>query len=176
MRALASSLLALALIAFTRAPLPAQSPDSGMVGRWFGRAELTAPWAQRELAVRLDVQPGGGVTGTIGDATLVDGRLFPDSRVARSLGLARATAIEGRLSGSILRTEGVHRERVYLTLDRVLDRMVGELQTSGTIDGPASTRVLTARVTLERVGAMVAMLGGSARLTLAHVDARPLSP
>ena len=176
MRALASPLLAFALIAFTRAPLQAQSPDSGAVGRWFGRAELTAPWAQRELMVRLDVQPDGGVTGTIGDAALVDGCLFPESQVARSLRLARDIVIEGRLSGPILGTEGVHRERVYLTLDRSLDRMVGELHTSGTDDGPAATRVLAARMTLERVGAVVAVLGGSARLTPAHVDVRSLSP
>ena len=176
MRALASSLLALALIAFTRAPLQAHAPDTGTVGRWFGRAELLAPWAQRELGVQLDIRPDGGVSGTIGDAVLVDGRVFPDSRIARSLGLARALAVEGRLSGSIMRTAGVHRERVHLTLDRVLDRMVGELQTSGTYDGPVSTRVITARVTLERVGAVVAMQGGSARLTPARIDARPLSP
>lgn len=176
MRALASSLLALALIALPRAPLQAQAPDTGAVGRWFGRAELIAPWAQRELGVRLDIQPDGGVSGTIGDAVLVDGRVFPDNRIARSLGLARALAVEGRLSGSIMRTAGVHRERVHLTLDRVLDRMVGELQTSGTYDGPVSTRVITARVTLERVGAVVAIQGGSARLTSARLDARPLSP
>ena len=176
MRTLASSLLALALIAFAKAPLQAQHPDSGSVGWWFGRAELTAPWAQRELNVRLDIQPDGGVSGTIGDAVLVDGRIFPDSRVARALRLAREVAIQGRLGGSIIRAEGVHREHVYLTLDRVLDRMVGELQTSGTHDGPVANRVITARVTLERAGAVVAMRGGSARLTPAHVDARPLSP
>ena len=176
MRVLASSLFALALIVVARGPLQAQRPDSGMVGRWFGRAELTAPWAHRALNVRLDIQPDGSVSGMIGDAGLVDGRLFPDSRVARALGLAHEHAIEGRLAGSIMRTEGVYRERVYLTLDRVLDRMVGELQTSGTYDGPATARVLTARVTLERAGALLVMQGGSARLTSAHVDPRPLSP
>lgn len=176
MRTLASSLLALALIASAKAPLQAQHPDSGAVGRWFGRAELTAPWTRRALDVRLDIQPGGGVSGTIGDAVLVEGHIFADSRVARALRLAREHAIEGRLAGSIMRTEGVYRERVHLTLDRVLDRMVGELQTSGSIDGPVSDRVITARVTLERVGALVAIRGGSARLTPAHVDARPLSP
>lgn len=175
MRALASSLLSLALIAFARAPLQAQHADSGTVGRWFGHAELTAPWAQHQLNIRLDIQSDGGVSGTIGDAVLA-GRIFPDSRVAHALGLAREIAIEGRLAGSIIRTAGLHRERVHLTLDRVLDRMVGELQTSGTHDGPVSNRVLTARVTLERAGAVVAMQGGSALLTPAHVDARPLSP
>jgi hypothetical protein len=176
MRALASSLLGIALIAFTRAPLLAQHPDSGTVGRWFGRAELTAPWTPRALNVRLDIQPDGAVSGTIGDAVLVEGCIFPDSRVARALRLARDLAIEGRLAGSIIRAEGVYRERVYLTLDRALDRMVGELQTTGSYDGPLANRVLTAHVTLERVGAAVAVQGGSAHLTPAPVDARPLSP
>jgi hypothetical protein len=54
--------------------------------------------------------------------------------------------------------------------------MTGELETSGVYDGPISGRLLSARVRLERIGAVVAMRAGAARLTPAHVDARPLSP
>jgi hypothetical protein len=177
MRVLASSLLPLALITLAGAPLQAQHADtSSVVGRWFGRAELAAPWSPRVLNVRLDIQPGGAVAGRIGDALLADARLFPDSRVAHALGLARDHAIEGRLAGSIMRSEGIYRERIYITLDCTLDRMVGELHTSGSYDGPLFDRVITARVTLERQGPAVAVQGGSARLTPAPVDARPLSP
>ena len=53
--------------------------------------------------------------------------------------------------------------------------LVGELQTSGSYDGPVSNRILAARVTLERVGAVVAMRAGAARLTSAHIDTAQLT-
>ena len=177
MRALASSLLSLGLIALAPAPVRAQHPDSATVGRWFGHAELTVPWTTaRVMDVRLDIQPDGSVSGMVGDAFLVEARIYPDSRIAHAIGLARDLAIEGRLAGSMLRAEGVYRERVYMTLDRTLDHMAGELQTIGRYDGPVSSRPVTARVTLERTGAIVAAQGGSARLTPARVDVRQLSP
>ena len=178
MRILASSLASLALLALMQSPLAAQqaNPDSGLVGRWFGHAELTGSWTtQRALDMQLDIQPDGSVSGTIGDALLADAHVYDASRVARALKLGRAYAIEGKLAGSIIRAEGIHRERVHLSLDRVIERMVGELQTSGTYDGPVSNRILTARVTLERVGAVVAMRAGSARLTSAHIDTAQLT-
>jgi hypothetical protein len=179
MRTLASSsLVSLALIAIASATLAAQPlGDSATVGRWYGRADLSAPWiVRRTLELRLDIQPDGGVSGTIGDALLVDAHIYHDSPVARVIGLGRQYAIEGRLAGAIIRSEGVLRERVRLSLDRAADRMTGDLQTSGVYDGPISGRMISARVTLERVGAMVALRGGAARLTPAHVDVGPLSP
>jgi hypothetical protein len=176
MRILVSSLASLALIALTQSPLGAQQFDSALVGRWFGHAELSVSWTvQRALDVQLDIQPDGSVSGTIGDAALADAHVYADSRVARALRLGRAFAIEGRLGGPLIRAEGVQRERVRLSLDRVIERMVGELQTSGSYDGPASNRILTARVALERVGDVVAMRAGGARLTSAHVDITQLS-
>lgn len=174
MRILASSLVSLALIALTQSPLGAQA-DSALVGRWFGHAEPTVAWtARRALDVQLDIHPDGSVSGTIGDALLDDAHVYADSRVARALRLGREYAIEGRLAGSIVRAEGIHRQRVRLSLDRAVERMTGELQTSGSYDGPASNRILTARVTLERVGAVVALRAGSARLTSAHIDTAQL--
>jgi hypothetical protein len=179
MRTLASSsLVSLALLALASATLPAQRPaDTVTLGRWVGRAELTVPWTvRRTLELRLDIHPDGGVSGTIGDALLVGAHIYRDSPVAHSLGLARDFAIEGGLSGALIRSEGVLRERVRLSVDCAVDRMTGDLVTSGVYDGPVSGRVLSARVRLERIGAVVAMRGGAARLTPAHVDARPLSP
>jgi len=173
-----SSLVSLALIAFVSATLPAQPPfDTAALGRWQGRAELTVPWTiRRTLDLRLDIHPDGGVSGTIGDAMLADARIYRDSPVAHALGLARDYAIEGRLDGAIIRPEGVLRDRIHLSIDCAGDRMTGQLQTSGIYDGPISGRVVTARVVLERVGAVVAIRGGNARLTSAHVDTRLLSP
>jgi hypothetical protein len=176
MRILTSTFLSVALVALTQSPLGAQQQsDSALVGRWFGHAELTVPWTvQRSLVVQLDIEPDGSVSGTIGDAQLTDGHVYSDSRVARALRLGREFAIDGRLTGAIIRAEGIHRERVRLSLDRVIERMVGELQTSGSYDGPVSNRILAARVTLERVGAVVAMRAGGARLTSAHIDTAQL--
>lgn len=175
MRILASSLASLALIALVQSPLGAQPTDSALVGRWFGHAEPSTSWtAQRTLDVQLDINPDGSVSGTIGDAKLSDARVYADSRVARALHLGREYAIDGRLTGSLVRADGIHRDRIRLSLDRVIERMVGELQTSGSYDGPVSNRILTARVTLERVGSVVAMRGGAARLTSAHPDTAQL--
>lgn len=179
MRTLASSsLVSLALIAVAAATLSAQRPaDSATLGRWFGRADITVPWtARRSLEVRLDIHPDGSVSGAIGDALLVDAHIYRDSPVAHAMGLARDFAIEGRLVGAIIRPEGVLRERVRLAVDCAADRMTGELQTSGVHDGPIAERLLSARVRLERVGPVVAMRGGAARLTPASVEALPLSP
>lgn len=179
MRTLASSsLVSVALVAFLSATLSAQQfGDSATVGRWYGRAELTVPWTvRRTLDLRLDIQPDGSVSGTIGDAMLVGANIYHDSPVARAIGLGRRYAIEGRLSGAIIRPEGVLRERVRFSIDRAGDRMTGDLQTNGVHDGPVSGRLLSARVTLERVGAIVALRGGAARLTPAHVEASLLSP
>lgn len=176
MRILATSLASLALVALTQSPLSAQQRDSALVGRWFGHAELTVPWTvQRVLDVQFDIHPDGSVSGTIGDALVADGHVYSDSRVARALRLGREFAIEGRLAGPIIRAERIQRDRVHVTLDRVIERMVGELQTTGSFDGPVSDRLLTARVTLERVGAVVAMRAGSARLTSAHIDTAQLT-
>lgn len=176
MRIIASSLVSLALIALTQSPLSAQQRDSALVGRWFGHAELSVAWTvQRALDVQLDIQPDGSVSGTIGDALLTDAHVYSDSRVARSLRLGREFAIEGRLAGPMIRSERIQRERVRLSLDRVIERMVGELQTSGSYDGPVSNRILAARVTLERVGAVVAMRAGAARLTSARIDTAQLT-
>jgi hypothetical protein len=176
MRILTSTFLSVALVALTQSPLGAQQQsDSALVGRWFGHAELTVPWTvQRVLDIQFDIHPDGSVSGTIGDALVADGHVFADSRVARALRLGREFAIEGRLTGPIIRAEGIQRERVHVTLDRVIERMVGELQTSGSYDGPVSNRILAARVTLERVGAVVAMRAGGARLTSAHIDTAQL--
>lgn len=175
MRRLASSLAALALIAVARAPLSAQHVDSALVGRWLGHAQPDASWAvRRPIDVRLDIQPTGAVSGTVGDAVLADANIYTDSRVARALKLGREFAIEGNLAGPLCRAEGVQRSRVRFSLDRTLDRLTGEMQTSGIYGAPPSECVLTARVTLDRVGPMVA---GQGAAPISNAPAgHPLSP
>ena len=154
MRTLASSLLSLALIALPSATLHAQqAADSITVGRWVGRADITTTWTtRRTLEMRLDVQADGSVTGSIGDAVLVDARIIRGNRFAHAIGRGRDYTIDARLSGALIRAEGVQRERVHISIDYVSDRISGDLQTSGEYKGPLSGRYLTARFKLERTG------------------------
>ena len=72
----------------------------------------------------------------------------------------------------VVQPEGVLRDRVRFSIDCAADRITGDLETSGLHDGPIAGRLLSARVTLERTGAVVAMRGGGARVTAAPVDGR----
>jgi hypothetical protein len=154
-----SSLLLSSLARLALAPVAAhaQRADSAVVGRWSGRADLTSTVTRRRgLDVQLDVRDDGTVVGTIGDATLAHARIYRDSRFAQSIRLARKFALEGTLVGAVVRDEGVVRDRVHLSLDRVGSTLTGELHTSGQYTGPASGRILTARVTLQWNGPALA--------------------
>jgi hypothetical protein len=176
MRITASLAAALALAA--AAALGAQRADSALVGSWTGRAEITVPWtAQRELAVRLDVQDDGQVSGSLGDARLTGARIFTESRVARAMRLSRQYAVEGSLSGALIRAEGVVRDRVRITLDHTGETLTGDLQTSGAYDGPPSGRILTAtRLLLHRADRAIALEPAGAAAPSARVSRPAPSP
>jgi hypothetical protein len=152
------SCAAVVIAALTGWPLAAQRADSALVGTWSGQAPITVPWTiRRSLAVRLDIDEDNGVTGTIGDAQLLDARIYTESRVTRAMGLARQYAIEGRLSGCLIRAEGVFRDRVRLSLDRSGQTLTGDLQTSGVYEGRPSDLILTAKgLVLQRAERAVA--------------------
>jgi hypothetical protein len=158
MRAAASIAVAVTIAALTCAPLAAQRADSTVVGSWSGTAPITVPWTvTRSLAIRLDIRDDGSVTGAIGDAQLVDGRIYTESRVVRALRLARQYAIEGQLSGCVIRAEGMYREHVRLSIDRTGETITGDLQTSGSYEGKPSDLKLTAKdFVLQRVPRAVA--------------------
>ena len=142
----ASLLAALALIVSVHTSVHAQRIDSAMVGVWVGRAQIAVSWTQqRELAVRVGIRDDGSVSGTIGDAQLIDGR-FANARgpVGRALRVGREFIIGGRLSGPLIRSEAVQRASVRLSLDWKGQTFEGELQTSGTQEGSAEDMVLSA--------------------------------
>ena len=158
MRYVASYVAAFSLAALTCAPLAAQRADSAVVGSWKGEAPITVSWTvHRALAVRLDIKEDGSVTGTVGDAQLLDGRIYSESRIARAMQLARHYAIEGRLNGCLIRAEGILRDRVRLSLDLTGQTLTGDLQTSGSYEGSISDRLLTASgFVLQRVDRTIA--------------------
>ena len=146
MRSTVSCAAALTLAALTCAPIAAQHADSAVVGSWRGEAPITELWTlQRALSVRLDITEDGGVSGMIGDAQLLEGRIYSESRVVRVLRMARQYAIEGRLNGCMIRAEGILRDRVRLSLDLSGQTLIGELQTSGSYEGAPSDRLLMAK-------------------------------
>ena len=146
MRSLVSCAAAITIAALTCAPLAAQRADSALVGTWTGQAPITVPWTvQRTLALRLDIKEDNGVTGTIGDAQLLEGRIYNESPVVRALRLGREYVLDGRLNGCVIRSEGVFRERVRLSLDWSGRTLTGDLQTSGTYEGRPSDLILTAK-------------------------------
>jgi len=68
--------LALALGALIPVVPSAQVATPSMVGWWTGEAQIVVNWTrQRTLSVNIAIFAGDKVTGTVGDATLVDGRL-----------------------------------------------------------------------------------------------------
>ena len=168
MRTVVSFTAALSVTALALSPLPAQRADTAFVGSWMGRAPITVPWtAQRTLAVRLDILEDGRVTGKIGDAQLIEGRIFPESQVARAMHLAGQYAIEGRLDGTLIRAEGVRRDRVRLSLERSGQTLTGELRTNGTYDGGPSELMLTAKgLVLQRVERTISRAAGALRVHL----------
>ena len=147
MRTTASFAAALAIAMLICAPsAAAQRADSAVVGSWSGQASITVPWTtQRTLPVRLNIMGDASVTGTIGDAQLLDAHVALDSRVARALHLGRQFAVDGRLSGALISAESIRRDRVHITLDRSGSTLIGELETSGTYEGGPSELVLSAR-------------------------------
>lgn len=154
----ASLLAALALIVGVHTSVQAQRIDSAMVGVWAGRAQIAVSWTQqRELAVRVGIRDDGSVSGTIGDAQLIDGR-FANARgpVGRAMRVGREFMIGGRLSGPLIRSEAVQRASVRLSLDWKGQTFEGELQTSGTQEGSAEDMVLSATsLVLRRAGGAV---------------------
>lgn len=153
MRTVVSIVTALALGAMAPAPAAAQRADSALVGSWSGQAPISASWtAQRTLSVRLTIAESGSVTGWVGDAQLLAARLMPGSQVGRAMHLARRYAIDGSLRGAVIRAEGIHRDRVHISLDLEGQMLVGDLQTSGSYEEGATDLVLTAkRLVLQRV-------------------------
>src|SRR5512132_4580678 len=75
-----AAIIAAVIVAATRFNADAfQTPASiqpAMTGTWSGEARIVVNWTQqKKLPVRVTIAPDGAVTGTIGDATLRDGRL-----------------------------------------------------------------------------------------------------
>ncbi|HYT67237.1 MAG TPA: hypothetical protein VEL51_12505 [Vicinamibacterales bacterium] len=114
-------------------PQAAGLTASGMPGAWAGDARIAVNWTtQRELPVRLTIEPDGRVSGTIGDAVLRNGHLGPNrTAIGRALHVKTDWIIRGDLEGAVIKAEGVQRASVSVPLNWFEDHFEGAVHTSG---------------------------------------------
>ena len=125
-----------------------------LAGRWTGTSGVVVEWAkQKQLPVVLDIAPDGSVTGSVGDANLVNARLAKGrGAVQRSLGWARDFRVHGKLEGDLIATEGVRRDGVDIVFDRADDgTLVGGLTSSGSkVGGKDEMQLAAGKMVLRR--------------------------
>jgi len=132
----------LSLLLLSGGVLEAQArADSTIVGRWVGSGQIAVDWTRaRTLDLDLRIHSDGQVTGMIGDATLIDGRIrrnggwFP-----RLMHIGTEWTVSGLLLGAIVAEEGIQRDRVTVGLNQRGGGLVGGLTTSGRLAGGASS-------------------------------------
>jgi hypothetical protein len=133
-------------------------PDARLVGTWEGDAAIVVSWTtQRQLHVRLAVAPDGRVTGEVGDARLVDGRLRRNrGRLGRLLHVKTDYIVRGALTGAVIAAEGVTRDAVSIPFNRAGESLLGAVHTSGSKVGGKGRMLLTAgRLELRRAAGVV---------------------
>jgi hypothetical protein len=151
-------MLAVGFVLASLTALPAQVATPVMVGRWKGEAQIAVDWTKaRTLLVDIRIASDDRVTGTIGDASLVDGRLMRNrGPIARALGLSRDYIIAGALEGPVIAVENIERDAVKMPLNWIDGRFEGGFNTSGTKLGGAESMVLAAeKLVLHRVPDMI---------------------
>jgi hypothetical protein len=127
-----------------------QTPASiqpAMTGTWSGEARIVVNWTQqKKLPVRVTIAPDGAVTGTIGDATLRDGRLQRNrTAIGRTLHVKTDWIIAGRLEGAIIKPEAIRRDSVKLPLNWIDGHYEGTVNTSGSQFGGKKSMWLAAQ-------------------------------
>ena len=136
-----------------------------MVGRWEGEGNIVVDWTkQRTLAVNIVIFADDKVTGTVGDATLVNGRLLRNRGwLSAMMHWKTDYIIEATLEGPIIRAENIERANVYMPLNWRDGRLEGGINTSGSKSGGTEDAVLAAKVILHRAPEMIICDAGSPR-------------
>jgi len=92
---------------------------TSQIGHWEGSARIIMTWChQTNLLVKLDIEADGSVTGTVGDARLMEGRFLKNrGGLGRKLNIEIDYIIKGHLDGLIVAAEGITRARVMMPLN-----------------------------------------------------------
>ena len=159
MRTTGASLLAIALLVGV-AVCQRPPQDSAVVvsdksfdtlaGTWKGDAKIVVDWVQNtQLAITLNIDADGNVTGRVGDAELIEARVH-----LRTIDMNRDFRVHGQLEGELIAAESVQRGEIDILFDHPnADTLVGGLHTSGSkIGGKDSMKVSAAKMALKRAG------------------------
>lgn len=117
-----------------------------MTGVWCGSARIVVNWTvQKNLGVRLAIDPSGNVTGQVGDARLVAGRLRTNrGAIGRILRIKTDYIVVGGLEGPIIAAEGIKRTGVTMPLSWTGSDFEGAVHTNGRKFGGKEHMGLTA--------------------------------
>ena len=123
------------------------APPASMVGRWEGHAEVAVNWCKaQELPLSLTIGEDGAVAGKVGDASLRNGRVYPNPGSARQgITLQTKYVIEAALDGPLVASEGIKRDEICIPVEVDKDgKLAGAFLTSGTEYGGKETRIFSA--------------------------------
>ena len=124
-----------------------------MTGAWFGTAEVIAEWIEQpSVGVSLVINSEGRVRGTIGDATLRNGR-FERSRggLTRFFNIKSDWVVTAELKGSLIRAEGLQGLQITMPLTWVGDHFEGTFTVWDPTVRGAANRIASGRFRLDRL-------------------------
>ena len=140
-------------------PMPgrmrSEAVPAAFIGEWSGQADIIVTWCSAPmLEVHVTIDSTGRVTGRVGDAELVDGRLRRNrGALGRWLKVKTDYIIEGKLVGPIVARDLIVRDGVKIPLNFTDSTFVGSVHTTGRAIGGADVAILSAaRLVLRRTG------------------------
>ena len=127
----------------------------GTVGQWKGDARIAmAGTKETNLCVTLDIRDGGAVTGKIGEARLIHGRLKKSRGwLDRKLKAKTDYLIVGDLDGAIIAAEGITQPHVKIPFNLSGATLTGGIHACGSrFGGKDHMNFSAAGLTLHRAG------------------------
>jgi hypothetical protein len=114
-------------------------PAAGMVGAWEGDCNPVVSWCQQErLDIYLEIAEDGGLTGTVGDATIPSGQLRQNDPLALAFGNPYYFSPVD-LEGPLVEAEEITRDSGSFLFDFEGGQLVGDFDTSGAHVGDKDT-------------------------------------
>ncbi|MFG0318409.1 MAG: hypothetical protein ACF8XB_14140 [Planctomycetota bacterium JB042] len=127
-------------------------PPPELVGAWAGDARVIVEFCEADtIPIRLDIRADGTVTGSVGDAALVDAAYHENrGALGRKLKVATDHIVSGKLDGPLIAAENVTRRAIDIPFDLKFGRLDGGFHSSGAHVGPPSTMKVSGTFALAR--------------------------
>ena len=101
------------------------------IGTWKGEGKIIVTWCeQKQLAIELQIDSDGNVSGKIGDAHIRHGKIRLNNIIYRWLG-NKKYIIETKLSNYLIKKEKIKRDSIRIFLDFKKPFLTGGFHTSG---------------------------------------------